>query len=380
MNHILIIAGEASGDMHGAGFVREFLRIQPDCSFFGLGGDRMADTGVNIVYHIKRLAFLGFWEVLKNIRFINKVEKDVLSMVDKLQPKMAVLIDYPGFNLRLAPKLKKRGIKIFYYISPQIWAWGKKRIRKIKENVDMIATIFEFEKDIYEKASVPVKWVGHPLIDIIKISLTEEEFRHKAGLSKNDIVVGLFPGSRQQEVKRTLPEMLSALKIIKDQNIKGVISKALALDESVYREIINRYNINTPVLEDVNYELMAYAKINIVCSGTATLECAIIGTPLVVVYKTSFITYFIARNLIKIPDIGLVNVVAGKRIVPELVQNDCVAENIADIAIKYLDDIKYYQLVKEQLSRIKSKLGDSGAAAEAAQAAVELLQSDTAIT
>lgn len=373
MNHILIIAGEASGDMHGAGFVREFLKIQPDCRFFGLGGDRMAEAGVDPAYHIKSLAFLGFWEVLKNIRFINNVEKEILSLVDELQPKMAVLIDYPGFNLRLAPKLKKRGIKIFYYISPQIWAWGEKRVKKIKENVDMMATIFEFEKDIYERAGVLVKWVGHPLIDTVKISLTEEEFRHKLSLEENDIIIGLYPGSREQEVKKILPEMLSALKIVKNKNIKGFISKSPTLDESVYREIIDRYNINVPVLENVNYELMAHAKMNIVCSGTATLECAIIGTPFVVVYKTSFVTYFIARNLIKIPDIGLVNVVAGKRIVPELVQNDCVAENIADIAMKYLEDDKYYQLVKEQLSHIKSKLGDSGAAIRAAQAAVELM-------
>ena len=376
MNHILIIAGEASGDMHGAGFVREFLQIRPDCRFFGLGGDMMAKAGVNLTYHIKSLAFFGFWEVLRNLWFLRHVKKELLSLADELQPKMAVLIDYPGFNLRLAPKLKKRGVKIFYYISPQIWAWGEKRVNKIRNSVDMMATIFEFEKDIYEKAAIPVKWVGHPLIDTVKISLTEEEFRHKADLEDNDILIGLFPGSREQEVKKILPEMLSALKVIKDKNIKGVISRSPALDESVYREIIDRYGINVTVLEGINYELMAYAKMNIVCSGTATLECAIIGTPMVVVYKTSFVTYCIARNLVKIPDIGLVNVVAGKRIVPELIQNDCTAENIADITMKYLEDDKYYRLVKEQLSHIKSKLGDSGAAKKAAVAAVELMQSD----
>jgi len=377
MTNILIIAGEASGDTLGAGFISEFLKLQPDSSFFGLGGDKMASLGVELSYHIKDLAFLGFWEVVKNIRFINRVEREILDQVDKIKPRMAVLIDYPGFNLRLAPKLKRRGIKIFYYISPQVWAWGAKRVGKIKANVDYMATIFEFEKEIYEKANVPVKWVGHPLLDEINISLNESDFRQQIGLEDNNIPIGLFPGSRIQEVSRILPEMLGALKIMRSKRpeIRGIIGKAPALDKSIYEDLIEQSGCEATLYNGRTHDLMAHTRLNLVCSGTATLECAIIGTPMIVVYKTSLVTYLIARNLIRIPYIGMVNVVAGKKIVPELIQGDCRAGKIAGESFKYLDDIQYYDDVKAQLSRIKSKLGENGAAGKAARAAVEVLDS-----
>ncbi|MCP4583975.1 MAG: lipid-A-disaccharide synthase [candidate division Zixibacteria bacterium] len=375
MTNILIIAGEASGDTLGAGFINEYLKLQPDTSFFGLGGDKMASAGVELSYHIRDLAFLGFWEVVKNIRFINKVEKDILERVDKIKPRMAVLIDYPGFNLRLAPKLKQRGIRVFYYISPQVWAWGAKRVGKIKANVDYMATIFEFEKEIYEKADVPVKWVGHPLLDEISVSLNESEFRRQLALNDNDIPIGLFPGSRIQEVGRILPEMLGALKMMMSERpeIKGVIGKAPTLDKSIYKDLIEQSGCKAMIYNGQNYDLMAHARLNLVCSGTATLECAIIGTPMIVVYKTSLVTYLIARNLIRIPHIGMVNVVAGKKIVPELIQGDCQAEKIAGESFKYLDDSQYNNEVQAQLLKIRSKLGETGAARRAAMAAVDVL-------
>jgi len=376
MNHILIIAGEASGDTLGAGFVREFLRLEPNSSFFGLGGDKMARAGVRLSYHIKDLAFLGFWEVIKNLRSIWKIEKDILDRTDKLHPQMAVLIDYPGFNLRLATKLKKQGIKVFYYVSPQIWAWGARRIKKIKENVDLMTTIFKFEKDIYEKAGMPVKWVGHPLLDEIKVPSDREEFFQRAGLERNGIHIGLFPGSRVQEVCRILPQMLLALKLISEKHpgVKGIIGKAPALDNFIYSEIIDRCGSNVAILEGSNYDIMAHAELNIVCSGTATLECAILGAPLIVVYKTSMLTYLIARHLIKIPDIGMVNVVAGRQIVPELIQSDCAAQKIADASLRYFENNRYLVGIKEQLSQIKSRLGEPGAARRAAEAAIEMLR------
>jgi len=375
MTNILIIAGEASGDTLGAGFIREYLKLQPQTSFFGLGGDKMNSAGVELAYHIKDLAFLGFWEVVKNIRFIKKVQRDILDQVDKLKPRMAVLIDYPGFNLRLAPKLKQRGVKVFYYISPQIWAWGGKRIRQIKSNVDFMATIFEFEKELYEKAGVPVRWVGHPLLDEIQFSTSDIEFRRQAGLKDDAVAIGLFPGSRIQEIGRILPEMLKGLRLLSSTKpeIKGLISKAPAIDDSVYQNIMAEHNTNAMIYEGNNYDLMSHARLNLVCSGTATLECAIIGTPMVVVYKTSPITYWIARSLIKIPYIGMVNVVAEEKIVPELIQGQCNARAIAATSLKYLDNSEYYNDIKNRLSRIKSKLGETGAAQRAARAAIELM-------
>lgn len=375
MTNILIIAGEASGDTLGAGFVREFQKLQRQTRFFGLGGDKMKTAGVKLSYHIKDLAFLGFWEVVKNIRFIKKVQRDVLYQVDILKPEMAVLIDYPGFNLSLASKLKQRGLKVFYYISPQIWAWGGGRIRKIKSSVDFMTTIFEFEKEVYEKAGVPVRWVGHPLLDEIQAPVAENEFRRIAGLKEDDIALGLFPGSRIQEIERILPELLQALDLISSANplIKGLIGRAPAIDNAVYRNIMTRHNSNARFYEGGNYDLMARARLNLVCSGTATLECAIIGTPMVVVYKTSPPTYWIARSLIKIPYIAMVNVVAGEKIVPELIQGECNARAIAAMSRKYLDDSGFYNDVKNRLARIKSKLGETGAAGRAAMAAVELM-------
>jgi len=341
MSTILIVAGEASGDTLGAGLVKEFLKLKPDSEFIGLGGDKMSDAGVTLRYHINKLAFLGFWEVVKNIRFIRGVEKDLLEQVDSFNPDMAVLIDYPGFNLRLASKLRKRGIKIFYYISPQIWAWGARRIGKIKKHVDMMATIFEFEKDIYERANVPVEWVGHPLLDEIKTSVGKKEFYKANRLSSDDIPIGLFPGSRIQEVSRLLPEMLRALMLmsIGRRKVKGVIGVAPGLDKTVYSEIIEQSGVNVRIHNGSNYDLMAQAKLNLVCSGTATLECAVIGTPMLVLYKTSPLTYHIARKLIKIPHIGMVNVVAGERIVPELIQHNCTAEKITEYSLQFFRDL-----------------------------------------
>ena len=376
MKNILIIAGEASGDTLGAGFVREFLSLSSDYEFFGLGGDKMKATGVELAYHIRQLAFLGFWEVLKNIRFIRKVQKDILALVDKHKPSMAVLIDYPGFNLRLAPLLKKRGVKVFYYISPQIWAWGGKRIRQIKQHVDFMSVIFEFEKEIYEKAGVPCRWVGHPLLDEINIDISYEGFLENCGMSQNRIPIGIFPGSREQEVSRILPEMLEAMKIIQIgyPAAAGIVGKASSLDFDLYQKIMDDTGIHLPLYNESNYDIMKHAKVNMVCSGTATLECGMIGTPLLVAYKTSPITYLIARSVIKLPHIGMVNLVAGHEVAPELIQHNCTGRKLAEVVLRFLNNADYYNDVKSRLEKIKEKLGERGASGRAAETALELLQ------
>jgi lipid-A-disaccharide synthase len=376
MKNILIIAGEASGDTLGAGLVREFQKLKPEYKFFGFGGDKMKKLGVDIVYHINQLAIIGFWEVVKNIRFILRVRRDILNEVEKLKPSMAILIDYPGFNLRLARQLKNRGVKVLYYISPQIWAWGGKRIRQIKQNVDHMTVIFEFERELYEKAEVPVTWVGHPLLEEIDIKTSYEDFLGNCGFNHDEVVLGLFPGSREQEVKRILPEMLMAMKIITVAypKVRAVIGKAPAIDFDFYQEIMDTAEWHVPLYAQSNYDIMKHAKANIVCSGTATLECGMIGTPLIVVYKTSPITYMIARRLIKLPNIGMVNLVAGKEVVPELIQKDCNGQKIAEYMLKYLNNTEYYESTKSALADIKSKLGEMGASKKAAETAIELLQ------
>jgi lipid-A-disaccharide synthase len=375
MQNILIVAGEVSGDILGAGLVEEFKQIKPDARFFGFGGDRMTANGVDLMYHIRQLAFLGFWEVAKNYRFIKNAQTQLLDKVKEIKPEMAILIDYPGFNLRLAAKLRAMGVKVFYYVSPQIWAWGASRINKIKRDVDLMAVLFDFEKDIYIKAGVPVIWVGHPMLDEIDIKTTESEFRDRNNIMDEEMVIGLLPGSRELEVKRLLPEMLKAMAIINSRfpNARGFIAKAESLDNAIYQEIFDREKQIIPFGRGSNYDLMAYSKICLVCSGTATLECGIIGTPLLVLYKTSFLTYIIARQLLKIKYIGLANIVSGKLVAPELLQHECTGEKIAQESLNYLENVSMYQKTKASLAQIKCHLGNPGAARRAAQAAAELL-------
>jgi lipid-A-disaccharide synthase len=379
MSKVLIVAGEASGDSLGAGLVKELLRLNRDYKFFGLGGDKMSTAGVKLIYHIKDLAFLGFWEVVKNLRLIKKVERELFAEVDEQKPEMAILIDYPGFNLKLAPQLRSRGIKIFYYVSPQIWAWGATRIDKIKRDIDLMAVFFDFEKDIYEKAEVPVIWVGHPLLDEIAVCQNDNEFRKQNKLDSEALIIGLFPGSRKLEVSRILPEMLKAFMLIKAKKPKavGMIGKAGALDDELYRDMINEYAPGTILYNGPTYDLMAHAGINLVCSGTATLECALIGTPFLIAYKTSFLTYLIARWLIKIPHIGLANVVAGKNVARELIQHECSGPKIAEEALAILSDQSQYYRIREELLQIRAKLGQPGAAQRSAAAANDLYMSRT---
>ncbi len=374
MQDVLIIAGEVSGDLLGAGLVKEFISINPDVKFFGFGGDRMADAGVELICHVRQLAILGIWEAVKNYLYIKNIQKQLLQVVKERKPSMAILIDYPGFNLNLAPKLKAMGIAIYYYVSPQIWAWGSGRIKKIKRNVDLMAVLFDFEKEIYNREGVTAVWVGHPILDEITIRNRESVFREKNNLEDKDIIIGLFPGSRQSEVKRLLPEMLKAIPKIQRRfpSIKPIIAKADSLDESFYQKIFEQQRLSVQFNKSANYELMAYSKLCLVCSGTATLECGIIGTPLLVLYKTSFLTYIIARWLIKIKYIGLVNILLRRAIVPELIQYRCNPDSIAAHAIMFLENSAKYHSVKTELSNLKSHLGKSGASRNAAVAAVGL--------
>ncbi len=374
MQNVLIVAGEVSGDLLGAGLVREFAAINPDVKFFGFGGDRMAAAGVELVYHVKQLAIFGIWEAVKNYRYIKNIQRQILKVIEERKPSMAILIDYPGFNLNLAPKLKAMGISVFYYVSPQIWAWGAGRIRKIKKNVDLMAVLFDFEKGIYDRAGVPAVWVGHPMVDEIVVNSRESVFREKNDLEDRDIVIGLFPGSRQSEVSRLLPDMLQAVSLIRRRfpAIKALIAKSDSLDESLYQSIFDGERLFVPFNKSTNYELMAYSKLCLVCSGTATLECGVIGTPLLILYKTSFITYVIARWLIKIKYIGLVNIISRRLIAPELIQRRCNPKNIANHALMFLENSAKYQTAKTELANLRNHIGKTGASRNVAAAAAGL--------
>jgi lipid-A-disaccharide synthase len=360
---VLIIAGESSGDNVGGLLCAELKKLRPDLPIFGIGGDRMEKSGTKLLYHTSQLSFLGFWEVLKHLPFIKKVERDILERVEREKPALAILIDYPGFNLRLAAKLRERNLPVVYYVSPQVWAWGKGRIAKIKSLVNKMVVVFEFEQEMYKKEGLAAEWFGHPLLEIVQAQYSREEFFRKIGLTLGDRYIGLFPGSRKQELEMILPVMRNAARGLSDPAITAVVACAPGIDDAYYRRLGGddlRY------VRGLTYDLMAQSELNLVASGTATLECAILGKPQFVLYKTSPITYHIAKNLIKIPYIGLVNVVAGEKIAPEFIQGDCNPDKIRREIEHYLEDQSYREKMLSGLSSVKAKLGNPGASRKVA--------------
>jgi len=349
----------------------EIKLLSPEIELFGLGGDRMDISGVDIRYHVNQLSFLGFVEVIRHLPFIKEVESDLLNQVRKRKPALAILIDYPGFNLRLAAKLKEMGIPILYYVSPQIWAWGKGRISKIRKLVSKMVVVFEFEKKIYVENSVPAEWFGHPLMEIVKPKYNKSEIMRKIGLGDGEEYIGLFPGSRRQEVSRILPVMKSTMEMVNQTGKKfiGVVGCSSGMELEYYRSLGGdslRY------VGGLTYDLMAHSKFNLVASGTATLECAILNRPLFVLYKTSQITYILARSMIKIPYIGLVNVVAGQKIAPEFIQSECEPHKISAALLQYLDNQAKMDEMSAKIGEIKNMLGSPGASRKTAELAIEM--------
>lgn len=328
---ILIVAGEVSGDVHAAAVVREARQRHSDISFWGLGGDSMRVEGVEILQHVDRLSVMGIVEVLKQYRYFRMVFKDLLAEVDVRKPKKALLVDYPGFNLRLAKELKKRGIEVFYYISPKVWAWNKKRIPKMAQVIDRLMVIFPFEVSLFSESGLQVDYVGNPLVQQIDHLLETEPVELPWGAGRR---VGLLPGSRRQEIERILPTMLEAAKHLEEEfaEVSFIIAPPNERIEALVRKTIAMSPVVPKSLGVVcgqARELMRQAEAAMVTSGTATLETALIGTPHILVYKTSAFTYWFGRSVIKIKHIGLVNIVAGKTVCPELLQQEASPEKLA---------------------------------------------------
>jgi lipid-A-disaccharide synthase len=372
---IVIIAGEASGDLHGSGLVRELKRISPDLEIFGMGGNKMRKEGVELLFHIDQLSVMGFWEVMKNFGFIRRVMKTMIAAVEARKPDLAVLIDYPGFNLRFARKLKSLGLPIAYYVSPQVWAWGGNRVKKMQNLIDRMTVVFPFEKPIYDKFNIPCEFVGHPLLEVTRSVLSEEDFQKKFDLRKNDVVIGLLPGSRWQEVEKILPLMLESCRRLSPRvrNIKLILGLAPTIKKEKLESITSLSNLPLALAEDLTYDVMKHSHLLLITSGSATLECAILGTPFLVLYRTSFWTYLVAKSLIRIPHIALANVVAGKKVVPEFIQKKAVPQKIADEMYDILNDQKRYKSMQSELEKVKGKLGEEGASGKAAQIVLGML-------
>ncbi|MCR4416296.1 MAG: lipid-A-disaccharide synthase [Ignavibacteria bacterium] len=367
MKNILIIAGETSGDLHGSNLVKSIIQLNPSIKFLGIGGDRMQEAGVELVYHINSLSFMGFIEVIKHIPYLKRVKKHILKLVNEKNPDAVILIDYPGFNLSIAKELHKLGKKIFYYISPQVWAWGKNRIDLIRKVVHKIIVVFPFEVKMYRDADVNVSFVGHPLLDVIENYQfdSKEEFFEQNSLDPSKKLLTIFPGSRKQELKKILPVVSdAAYRLKKDLDLNVAVAGLTTIPPEVYKEYFgSEFNL----IFDKNYELMKYADAGIIKSGTSTLEAALFELPFVVVYKTSFLSYLIGKNLIQIDKISLANIVAGEKIVTELIQKDCNPQKIYSEIKELLVSEEKSTHIKMKLKRIKNLLGDKGASQRAAQ-------------
>lgn len=356
-----MVAGEASGDLHGAGVVRELRKRNPSVEVYGIGGDRMQAAGMQLVYHVRELSFMGFAEVLKHLPVIRSVEKTLEILLSVRRPDVLVLIDYPGFNLRFALKAKKRGIRILYYISPQIWAWYPGRVKRMKNVIDKMLVVFPFETELYRRYGIDAEFVGHPLLEILDEPQSRKDFCTRYGLDGSKRILGLFPGSRKQELERIFPAMLGAADLlIRSKDVQVVVGAASILARDFVASFV-REDLPVTIVHNATYDVMANADVALVTSGTATLETAFFGTPMVVVYKTSLPSYAIGRLLVRIKNIGLVNIVAGKTIVPELIQRGVDASSLAREAAKYLDDENLRAETRAELRRVREKLGTAGA-------------------
>ena len=369
-----IIAGEASGDLHGSNLMKEIKKIDSSYQFRCWGGDLMQEQGGEIVKHYKDLAFMGFIEVLKKIRTILKNIKTCKEDIISYQPDAVILIDYPGFNLRIAEFLKANEIPVLYYISPQVWAWKKSRILKIKENVDRMFVILPFEKEFYKNENVDVTFVGHPLIDAINDfqknkALTNIAFRKKHQLDDRPII-GVLPGSRKQELTQNLSIMLSALK--KFDHYQILIACAPSINKNFYKPIIKDYP-NVKLISNDTYNLLNQTYAAIVTSGTATLETALFNVPQVVCYKSSWISYQIAKKLIKVKYISLVNLILNKEAVKELIQSDLNEINLKIEVEKILDESNR-NIIKDHYSKLKNMCGGVGASKITANEMLKTIQ------
>ncbi len=373
--HIMIIAGEASGDMHGAHLVKALQDLSPHTRFSGLGGQSMTEAGVEIYEDLTQYAVVGFLEVVKQYPKIKKAFDLILDKIEIHKPDCVILIDYPGFNLRLAPKIKALGIKVIYYISPQIWAWKKERVFHIKKCVDKMLVLFSFEKKLYDKVNVPCEFVGHPLLDTVQIKTTKEKFLKFHGLDDYKFTVGLLPGSRIKEIENHLPIMLETAELLKSRfpMMQFMVVKAPTIARAFLDVYIRDCSVAVKVIEDNTYDAVNACDICMVASGTATLETGIVGKPMVIIYVTSFLTWVLAKLFVKIPYIGLINVVAGKKIVPECIQFQAKPVFIAAQMEKIFTNELLVQEIKDELKKATQSLGENNASRRAADAVLKTL-------
>ncbi|MGB9713018.1 MAG: lipid-A-disaccharide synthase [Dissulfurimicrobium sp.] len=377
---IFIIAGEASGDLHGSGLIRAIKAKLPDCKIAGIGGPKMVDAGLDAIFPSSRLAVVGLAEIFAHTWPILSAFYKTRVYLKKERPDLLILIDYPEFNLLMAGYAKGLGIPVFYYISPQVWAWRQGRVRRLKRSIDEMAVILPFEEDFFSRYGLKVRFVGHPLLDSVKVQSSKEEFCRSNSLSIGSSTVGLLPGSRHGEVQRIFPVMADAACLISRlrPSVQFVAAVAPSIDiqlmKDMARACAGRDGPDIRLIQGRTYDVMAASNLVIAASGTVTLEAAILGVPLIVTYKVSPLSYHLGRHLIKVPYASLVNLVAGRMVAPEFLQNDATPEAIANEALAILGDDARRERMVQDLAIVTGRLGQPGAADRAANIALGLLK------
>ncbi len=374
---LMIVAGEASGDLHGAKLILELKKILPDVTCYGLGGSHMRRAGVNTIVDASELSVIGLIEVLRHYPRLRKILNRMRNELQRNRPDVLVLIDSPDFNLRLAKEAKRRGIKVMYYISPQIWAWRSSRMRVIKKYVTMMATVFPFEEQLYRDAGVPVEYVGHPLLEDARITTDKNIFFKDHKLNTDKKLVGIFPGSRTSEIEHNFPTLTQAATALSQQrpDVQFIVPVAPTLSS----DLMVKFTRNIPVdittttanIYDVIHACDAIAAV----SGTVTLQVTLMQTPMLIIYKVSPITYQILSQLVDFTYAGIANVIAGKEICREFIQHEATPENIAGELERLLSDHPYTARMKSEMSMIRNTLGEKNGSAEAARLAAQLIAS-----
>ena len=372
----LIVAGEASGDIHGGGLVRALKKIHPNCKFSGLGGNRMRKEGVKTFYNINRMGAIGVVELLRDLPHYLTVYRKLAREIESGYYDAVILIDYPTLNLRLAKLCHKYSCPALFFISPQVWAWRKGRMKQIRRTVDKMFVIFPFEEVMLKKEGINAEFVGHPFIETVKTSMTREEAMKEFLLDTKRKTVGLLPGSRNNEIQYLLDLMIDSAAEIRKQikDCQFILPVANTLDSGVFRERLKSNPLDIRVVEEKSYDAMNCCDFLIIASGSATLEAGLLGCPMVIVYKLNWITYWLARAFVKIKLYGLVNIVAGEEVVTELIQNKATVKNITKEAIKILSDSEKHESLRSSLLRVRKSLGESGVLDRGAVGILEFLR------
>ena len=379
---VMFSAGEASGDVHAASVAKALKEAYPEVSMLGMGGDLMKAAGVDIVYDIKDLGVIGIVEIIKSLPKFFKLRAYLKSIMIKEKPDVFVCVDYPGFNMKMAKVAKDLGIPVVYYIAPTIWAWHKSRGNDIKKTVTKVASIFPFEAEAYKAFDCDVEFVGHPLLDIVKPTMTKEEAYRTFNTSHENHNLLLMPGSRKQEILTLLDTMLEAVKLYMQSHkaeegykpLKIFLPRAHTIDRQSLEEYIAKHKVPVTITEGGNYDLMQICDVCLAASGTATLETALMDLPTVLLYKISPITYGLGKILVNLDYIGLPNIIAKKEVIPELLQDDVNPQILLDTFTPLLDDEVANEAMRAQLKQVRADLGQPGAVKRVAQLIAHLAQ------